>query len=333
MTRQPLQTLFEAMYHGKVSYDDFLHSEMQQNYEIVFPGSRDKRAIYKPKENLKTYHKFLNLFLIELLPLNERVVYSYRRGVGAVNAVQRHRQGRYFFQTDIRSFFYSIDSALIKRVILAGAGLSAISDIEQHIDRIIDLVCIDDTVPIGFPVSAPLSNAVLFDFDNEVEFICKKLDLEYSRYADDIIISGQHQKNLLDMDNCVQEKLHAFASDKFFINRKKTRFFQVGGKIKILGMMILPNGTISPDSKKKRELEVLLHFYLTDRDKFDQMIVDMRTRAGKGFKDSDDAGEDILSGNLNYVDSIDPEYTNKLRRKFGAATIDMLIHKGFSKTK
>lgn len=333
MTKQPLQTLFDAMYHGKLSFHDFLHSEMPQNYVVVSPGSADKRTIFKPKETLKTYHKFLNLFLFELLPINERVVFSYRKGVGAVNAVEKHRHGRYFFQTDIRSFFHSIDSSLIRSVILAGADSCAISDVDQHIDRIIDLVCIDDSVPIGFPASAPLSNSVLFNFDNEMESICKNLELEYSRYADDIIISGQKQSSLLGMDDAVQEKLHTFASQKFSINRKKTRFFQVGGKIKILGMMILPNGTISPDTKKKRDLEVLLHFYLSDRDKFTQMIADIRTRARKNLENTEDAGEEILSGNLNYVDSIDPDYTNKLRRKFGAATIDMLIHKGFSNKK
>jgi len=333
MTKQPLQTLFDAMYHGKLSFDDFLHSAMPQNYEVISSSYSGKRTIFKPKENLKAYHRFLNLFLFEDLPINERVVFSYRKGVGAVNAVEKHRHGRYFFQTDIRSFFHSIDSSLTKNVILTGADSCAISDIHQHIDRIIDLVCVDDSVPVGFPASAPLSNSVLFNFDNEMESICKSLELVYSRYADDIIISGQKQSNLVGMDDSVQEKLHTFASHKFSINRKKTRFFQVGGKIKILGMMILPNGTISPDTKKKRDIEVLLHFYLSDKDKFNQMILEMRVRARKDSEDLEDVGQDILSGNLNYVDSIDPEYTNKLRRKFGAATIDMLIHKGFSNKK
>lgn len=333
MTKKPLQTLFDSMYHGKLSFHDFLHSAMAQNYEVIPPSSAGKRTLFKPKEKLKTYHKFLNLFLFELLPINERVVFSYRKGVGAVNAVEKHRHGRYFFQTDIRSFFHSIDSSLTRRVILAGADSCAISDIDQHIDRIIDLVCIDDSVPIGLPASAPLSNSVLFNFDNEMESICENLELKYSRYADDIIISSQKQSSLVGMDNTVQEKLQTFASQKFSINRKKTRFFQVGGKVKILGMMILPNGTISPDTKKKRELEVLLHFYLSDRAKFTKMIIDIRTRARKNFDDIEDAGQEILSGNLNYVDSIDPDYTNKLRRKFGAATIDMLIHKGFSNKK
>lgn len=333
MTKQPLQELFDAMYHGKPSFDEFLHSSMQENYEVVSPGSTGRRKILKPKDSLKIYHKFLNLFLIEFLPINERVVFSYRKGFGAINAVEKHSHGRYFFQTDISSFFDSIDSSLTRSVILAGSDFCPISDIREYIDRVIDLVCVDDSVPVGFPVSAPLSNSVLFGFDNEIEVVCRNLDLTYSRYADDIIISGQQQESLLGIDDIIQEKLHSFASPKFNINRAKTKFFQVGSKIKILGMMILPNGKISPDTKKKRDLEVLLHFYITNRPRFNQMIVKMKSRPGKDIEVHEDEYPDILSGNLNYVDSIDPDYTNKLRRKFGAATIDMLIHKGFSNKK
>lgn len=330
MTKQPLQTLFDAMYHGKHSFHDFLHSPMLQNYEPLQPSSTGNRKILKPKESLKVYHKFLNLFLFESLPINERVVYSYRKGFSAVHAVEKHKYGRYFFQTDISSFFNSIDSDLARSIILAGAEYSPISDIPQHIDRIIDLVFVDGSLPVGFPASAPLSNSVLLKFDNEIERVCQSLELTYTRYADDIIISGQKQENLLDLDNCVQEKLFEFASQKFKINRGKTRFFQIGSKVKILGMMILPNGKISPDTKKKSELEVLIHFYTTDKAKFNQMIAQKKAKSGKYLESSEDDSLNILSGNLNYVDSIDPDYTNKLRRKFGAATIDMLMYRGFS---
>jgi RNA-directed DNA polymerase len=303
---------------------------MRQNYELLHPGSIGKRKILKPKESLKVYHKFLNLFLFESLPINERVVFSYRKGFGAVHAVEKHRHGKYFFQTDINSFFNSIDSELATRVILAGAEFSPISDISEHIERIIELVFVDGLLPVGFPASAPLSNAVLFDFDNEMERLCESLELLYTRYADDIIISGNKQDSLNGIDTCVQEKLHKFASHRFCINRGKTRFFQIGNKVKILGMMILPNGKVSPDTKKRKELEVLIHFYVTDKEKLGQMIAKKWAKSGKTFEPSEDDNLNVLSGNLNYVDSIDPDYTNKLRRKFGAATIDMLMYRGFS---
>jgi RNA-directed DNA polymerase len=135
------------------------------------------------------------------------------------------------------------------------------------------------------------------------------------------------------MERVIQEKLHAFVTNKMNINKGKTKYFQVGGKVKILGMMILPNGRISPDSKKKQELETMLHFYITDRPRFNRIILETKTQWAKSANISEDDYPDILSGNLSYVDSIDPEYTDKLRRKFGAVTIDTLIHQGFSSKK
>ncbi|MET3434107.1 RNA-directed DNA polymerase [Herbaspirillum seropedicae] len=333
MTKQPLQKLFDAMYHGKHSFEDFLQSPVEKNYEVIETGDFGGRKLFKPKENLKLYHRFLNLFLFELLPINERVVFSYRKGFSAVNAVQRHTQSKYFFQTDIQSFFDSIDQALTKKTILAGESYCPIADLSAHLDRIVNLVCIDDSIPVGLPASAPLSNAVLLNFDNEMERLCLERDLSYSRYADDIIISGQNQDAVQETGNAVQEKLHQFSSEKFFIHQGKTRFFQVGGKIKILGMLILPNGRISIDTKKKKELEVLLFFYLNDREKFKNIVnqAKQRTDAKRDLVEDDYIA--YLSGNINYVDSIDPDYTDKLRRKFGAATIDALKYSGFSKEK
>jgi len=330
MTKQSLQVLFDAMYHGKHSFDDFMHSSVQEHYEVFLPGKVGKRTIFKPKENLKIYQKFLNLFLFEFLPLNERVVFSYRKGLSAYNAVEKHRSGRYFFQTDISSFFESIDSALVRKTILAGESFTPVSDVHEHINRILELVCVNDSLPIGFPASAPLSNCVLLDFDNEIEGVCESMRLSYSRYADDIIISGKEKEVPSNMPDIVQSILHKSASEKLYLNKGKTKFFQTGGKLKILGMLILPNGKISPDTKKKRELEVLLHFYLTDRTKFNEMVSEIKARSGKKGVGHEDEYPDVLSGNLNYVDSIDPDYTDKLRRKFGVATIDSLMYKELS---
>jgi RNA-directed DNA polymerase len=319
MTKKTLKSLFDAMYHGKFDFNDFLNAPMSEYYDALQLNSSKGRRILRPKPKLKVYHTFLNLFVFEQLPLNEKVVFSYRKGFNASNAVEVHAGSKYFYQTDIRSFFDSIDSELVRSTIIQGVSGSPVEDLEIHLDRIIQLVCVGETLPVGFPSSAPLSNAVLYRFDDSLEQYCSSLNVRYTRYADDIIISGASKDALVDLSAEIQARLDSFASPKLRLNPKKTKYFQVGNKVKILGMMILPNGKVTPDTKKKRELEVLLHFYLNDKEKFSSMV---------GGEEQE--GVDRLAGNLNYVDSIDPDYTNKLRRKFGATTIDILLHRGFS---
>ncbi len=149
MTKQPLQKLFDAMYHGKYSFEDFLQSPVEKNYEVLVTTEPGGRRLFKPKENLKTYHRFLNLFLFEFLPVNDRVVFSYRKGFSALNAVQTHAQSKFFYQTDIQAFFDSIDRALTEKTILSGQANCPISDLDIYLDRIVDLVCIDNSLPVG----------------------------------------------------------------------------------------------------------------------------------------------------------------------------------------
>jgi len=80
-------------------------------------------------------------------------------------------------------------------------------------------------------------------------------------------------------------------------------------------MVILPNGKVSVDIKFKRQIEVLLHFYLTDRAKFFLLV------------ESDLAGGmERISGYLSYINTVDKEYLNKLRKKYGATLVDMFLH-------
>ena len=84
-------------------------------------------------------------------------------------------------------------------------------------------------------------------------------------------------------------------------------------------MVLLPNGTVSVDSSIKSEVEVLIHFYLRDRNKFaDRVDGDPRKAEAR------------LSGLLNYVNTIDQSYHEKLRKKFGVAVVDYFLHRSFS---
>jgi RNA-directed DNA polymerase len=320
MNKKPLREIFDAMYHGKYQFDDFLVSPIEDHYEMIFSKTGSGRRIFKPKPMLKVFHTFLNLFVFERLPLNERVVFSYRKGYSAINAVEVHSKSKYFYQTDIKAFFDSINSSLVRSTILAGLGSCAVSDFDSYVDRVINIVCVDDCLPVGFPSSAPLSNAVLYKFDNSLEEYCLAKGLIYTRYADDIILSGSSREALIGATEEIQRRLSECASEKLELNLGKTKQYQVGGKVKILGMMILPNGRVTPDSKRKNDLEVWLHYYQNDKKKFENMV--------KGADEQERL--DKVGGLLNYMNSVDPAYVNKLRRKFGAATVDLILHRNLS---
>ena len=243
------------------------------------------------------------------------MVFSYRKGVNAYDAVAKHSGSSCFFQTDLTDFFKSIDARLVKDVIGDSLHLAPILDAENYIDRIVELVVVDGALPVGFPSSPLISNSCLYGFDKKLKSYCDKRNLIYTRYSDDIIISGGSRDALLGIKESVAGLLDECFQGKLSVNCDKSKFTHSGNKIKLLGMVILPNQKVTVDIKFKKELEVMLHFYINDRERF----VD---KVGGDFR----VGVEKITGYMNYVNTIDKDYLNKLRKKYGSTVVDTLIH-------
>lgn len=314
MMTKPLQVLFDAMYHGKYEFGDFLHGDVAASYDSVV--IKNNRKIYRPNKKLKAYHAFLNTFLCEHLDLNDRVVYSYRKGINPHQAVGAHALGRAFFQTDIVNFFGSIDRDMVRSTIIDRGIRIPIADVQAHLERILDLTTVDGRLPVGFSTSPLISNACLTGFDDELEAHCLRAGLTYTRYADDVVISAQSREVLKDVGSTVSELLTRHSKGKLLLNPSKSKLTTVGRKVKVLGMIITPSGQVTVDMELKKRIEVLLHFYIRNREKFlDAVQNDMK------------AGVEQLGGYVNYINAADKPYLEKLRKKYGTTVIDSFLHR------
>lgn len=313
MQSKPLELLFDAIHHGKYDFEDFLNSDLTSGYTSVQIG---KRKLYRPTKKLKAYLTFLNTFVFEHLLLNDRVVYSYRKGVNPHEVVHVHASNRAFFQTDIENFFESINRTLVKRTVTSQLDRIPITDVYNYVERILDLTTIHNVLPVGFPTSPLISNGCLTPFDDDLESYCLSSDLVYTRYADDIVVSAKSREALRGIEPILNELLTHHFSDLMKFNKAKQKLTSIGRKTKILGMVILPNGHVTIDIELKKKIEVLLHFYIRNRASF----IDM--------SDGDfDAGVQKLSGYVTYINTADKRYLEKLRRKFGASVVDSFLHR------
>lgn len=318
MKKRSLQFLFEAMYHDKYDFQDFLNGAVDADYSALQIGSRH---IIRPNKKLKAYHLFIQTFLVDYLRVNMNVAHAYRRGVSLRAAVTRHSLSKAFFQTDVEHFFPSIDREIVRKTVSADWERLPILDAQVHIERILDLVLCDDALPIGYSTSPAISNACLTAFDDDLESFCTARSLIYTRYSDDIAISGKARSELIGLESEIQSRLTEHLQGKLTLNPAKTKRTSVGRKIKLLGMVILPTGHVTVDMDLKKKIEVMLHFYISDRNKF----LDLAQ-----VKGDMDAGIVRLEGYVNYINSSDKLYLDKLRRKFGATVIDSFLHRSAS---
>lgn len=312
MLANTLPTLFDEMFQGEYDFEHFLSFPMSNE---VVKKVFDNKITFIASPTLKSYHRFIRRYVLRSMGVNSEVVFSYRKDVNVVDALRKHAESKCFYQTDLFDFFSSINRDLVKCTLIKNSGKMPFVDFEIYVDRFADLMTFDSYVSRGFSTSPSLSNACLAEFDNVFLQYCKKNSLIYTRYSDDIVISGMSDEIVKAGSLTLVNLLAELYGGIFSINQKKSRFLKVGRKIKILGMVILPNGSVGLELSLKHKIEMLLHFYSTDTFKFLDAV-----------NDDLEKGMQMLAGYINFANAADKNFLEKLRKKYGVGVVDRLLH-------
>jgi len=278
------------------------------NVEIF---SIKKKSVFKASPKLKHILRFLNNYIFQYADINSEVVHSYIKGKSTYTAVQPHAKSKYFFKTDISDFFNSFNILDIKKIIDENLTSVPISDISLYKNNLLHLITVNGRLPIGLSTSPSITNSALFKFDNILQAHCKTLDIVYTRYSDDLIFSCNDISSLNSIEKMIPNLLLIETGINLKLNNKKTKYNHSGNRVNILGIIISPSGKLSVASDLKKKIEALLYFYSSDLIKFESYLT-------KNFNGS----KSLVSGQLNYIGSIDKTYLNKLRKKYGNFIVD-----------
>jgi hypothetical protein len=152
-------------------------------------GSRTIRAI-KRNSKLYTVQRNLtdNLFNKVLLP---KAAKGFVKGSSYRHYLHPHKGSKFFLRIDIKDFFGSIKEDLITEMLKDIILISNKDEKAEVIAVIIDICLLDGEVPQGAVTSPALSNIVFSRLDQRVTKYCQKYDVVYTRYADDLLFSGQ----------------------------------------------------------------------------------------------------------------------------------------------
>jgi RNA-directed DNA polymerase len=211
--------------------------------------------------------------------------YAYTRGRSVGACARRHIGARFMIKLDLHNFFHSIDEYRVFSLYrdlgynrLVSLELSRIttrySEFARHppipAPRTGDYPTIPrylanylGFLPQGGASSGAVANLVVRRMDHEIQEAAFDYRLTYTRYADDLVLSGTGE---FSRDRCravVRLMRQIVSHNGFQLHEKKTRVTSPGGRKVVLGVTITESGI-----RLSRETKARLANHLYGADKF-----------------------------------------------------------------
>ncbi len=141
------------------------------------------RRIHAPNAALKPVQRGL-LRLLEARMAPKSWMHGGVSGRSIVTHASPHRGRRWVAVLDLADFFPSVRRPRV-RAILEAAGFAG-----EALEILLALTTLNGALPQGAPTSSHLANLALFSLDRRLRSLARRWNLAYSRYLDDIALSG-----------------------------------------------------------------------------------------------------------------------------------------------
>ena len=215
------------------------------------------RTITAPDGELKDVMLTLAFMLSELyIPTPEAMAFVSGRSI--VENASQHIGQNYVLNLDLSDFFTSITANMVEHN-LVKLGIAPL--VARDIASICTYPMVNDhhvvnVVPQGAPTSPVISNICAMTLDNRLSGLARRFHLTYTRYADDITFSSNH--NVYQKDGAFMEELNRIIAEcHFTINPKKTRLQKRGSRQEVTGLTVVQKTNVS--RKYIKNLRVLIH--------------------------------------------------------------------------
>ncbi len=205
------------------------------------------REIHAPYPALLQCQYWILNNILSKIPIHEKAfAYVKKKSIKQNAEVHLNQEG--FLKIDIKDFYPSIG---INKIIQVFKNLGYSHQVSFYLAAI---CCLDKSLPQGAPTSPTLSNVIFKSLDNRLDRLAQKLNLKYSRYADDIAFSGKtiSPKLLTYIETIIN-------SGDFELNHKKTIVQKKRGKRILTGISIVSEKPKIP-SEYKRKIRQSIHY-------------------------------------------------------------------------
>lgn len=248
-------------------------------------GNRD---IVAPNKQLKQIQKLILANLLEKVKL-PKCVFGGLKGKSIIENAKQHINGKYLLNIDLKNFFPNVHWQIINKLFL---DLGCSEEVTTILTR---LTTLNWALPQGAPTSPYLANLVLTNLDYRFYNLSKANHLIYTRYFDDICISGNKQVELLK-----NQFLKMVKEEGYSIKIEKIELYKPNQIKKVTGILIVNKQL---DIENKNELSDYLS---------------MIKKGGLAYLKSNNIEKEkqSLVGKINFIKSVNLEIGKKLKKEF-----------------
>lgn len=277
-----------------------------KTFKIDKKQSLQKRTIAQPAKEIKLLQRWVIKHIFSKKPIHPCAT-AYKKGSSIRSNALPHMGNDYILKLDFKNFFPSISHTNICDYLKNQFSQYSNED-QEYLATLLTWCPNRKTNPtqkilaIGAPSSPLISNLILFKFDTSLYEECNQRRVMYTRYADDLTFSAQTRFHLEDIQTLVKNILGNISYLNLTINTQKTILTKKPNRRYITGVYISNEDKISLGRERKRSIRVEAHHYKNGKLSPQQL---------QHFK-----------GMLAFAKSIEPEFIQRLKNKYGTLPIN-----------
>lgn len=223
---------------------DLEHINKQAYHIFNISKGFKNRQITAPSKNLKLRQRWILKHILNEVNLPD-CVHGFVRGKSIVSNAKCHINKREIGCIDIKDFFPSIS---VNRVVKVFKDLKFDDEVASELGV---LCTFNRVLPQGAPTSPMLANIIFKQIDLEILKYTENRELTYSRYADDITISGD-----IDIQNYICEIKEIISKYGFKINENKTHIMKNNYRKIVTGLVVSDKVRVPRKFKRKLRQEI-----------------------------------------------------------------------------
>jgi len=261
--------------------------------KLLVQKLNEKKEIYRkldlPSKKLKYIQRFILENILYKIDVH-KAAHGFVPKRSTISNAETHVGKEFVVKLDLKDFFPSISA---KRVY----GLFRSIGYNKSVSYALTKLCTyRNYLPQGAPTSPYISNLITRKLDSRISILCEKNNLTYSRYADDITISGGKKvKSILSIIKDI------IKTEGFILNNEKTKVLHNSYKQQVTGVIVNKKLSIPKDMYKKirQELYYMGKFGVTSHLSRKKTLLKSNTKA-------------YYYGIVHYCSMIDPVKSEKL---------------------